>query len=229
MRNTAKNHSIEMEMLDGNESQAGNIGEDDEKEDEENIDISIADSYSHAVVMTRMCWREQDVTDYLQSSVLSHLYHFLQIADEQGVLTTRNNYYNLNLLDTSFRNSPILGISIGISANITDMWKNIYKTALTREQMEGNNKLSNPPGNARISGEADILPRQLIPIMSRDILPKPGSSYSLDLLPPDSDSKTVYNHIHLLLPLNQLQRLNIKTILDHLIKNERNIFFYIDQ
>lgn len=95
--------------------------------------------------------------------------------------------------------------------------------------MEENNKLSNLPSNDRIFGEANALPGQLISIISRNLLPKPGSFHYLDLLLPNSDSKTVCDYIYLLLSLNQLQHLTVKTILNHAIKNKENIFFYIDQ
>lgn len=85
------------------------------------MDISTADSYSPMVVITRMYWKEQDAIDYLQSSMLSHLYHFLQIADDAGILMTHDNYYNFNLFHTSSRNSPILRISTRISVNTIDM------------------------------------------------------------------------------------------------------------
>lgn len=96
--------------------------------------------------------------------------------DNKGVLTICNNHYDLNLLNINFRNSSILGGSIGIFLNTTNIWKNIYKTALIKEQTERNDKISNPSGNDQISDKADALPGQLIPIISKDILPEPRSS-----------------------------------------------------
>ncbi len=43
-------------------------------------------------------------------------------------------------------------------------------------------------------------------------------------MPPDSDFRAVCDHIHLLLPLNQLQCLIIEGILDHAIKFKGKIF-----
>lgn len=126
--------------------------------------------------------------------MLSHLHHFLEIADDADMLTTRDNDYDLNLLDTSSMNNLILGVNTGISINIMDMWKNIHKMTFTNEQTEKNNKLSNPPGNNQISGEAEVLPGQLILIISRKIFLEPGFSYYLDLLLADSDFKTVCYH-----------------------------------
>lgn len=45
---------MEIEILDNNENQASDIGENDKEEDEENIYVFITDSYSHVINMTRM-------------------------------------------------------------------------------------------------------------------------------------------------------------------------------
>lgn len=95
--------------------------------------------------------------------------------------------------------------------------------------MERNIKLSNLFSNDRIFDEANALLRQLIPIINKDLFLESRISHSLDLLPSNSNSKMVYDCIYLLLPFNQLQRLTIKTILDHTIKNKRNMFFYINE
>lgn len=100
--------------------------------------------------------------------------------------------------------------------------------ALIKKSTKENNELSNLSNNDQISNKAVVLSGKLIPIIRRNLLSKLGSSYFLDVLPPDSDSKTVCDHIHLLLLLNQLQHLIIETILDHTIKNKGNMFFYIN-
>lgn len=96
LRNAARNHLIDIEIYDGNESQVDNIKEDRDEGDKEDIDVSIMDLFSHAVAMIYMYWKEQKIIDCLGSLILFYLYHFLQITDDEGVLTTRNNYYNLN-------------------------------------------------------------------------------------------------------------------------------------
>ena len=58
---------------------------------------------------------------------------------------------------------------------------------------------------------------------------KPKSSNLLDILPSDSNLRLVYDHIYLLILLNQLQHLTIKNFLDHAIKNMRKMYLYIDQ
>ncbi len=143
LRNAAKNHAMETEMFDGEDTNADDKEEDIEEEGEENIDLPMADSYSHAVAITRMRWREQDSTDCLESSVLSHLYHSLRIADDAS-MTNGGICYDLNLLGTGSRNSQDLGVNIGISPGTTDMWKSIHKAALTGEQAGVDNELDNP-------------------------------------------------------------------------------------
>lgn len=50
-----------------------------------------------------MRWKEQDATDYLESSVLSHLHHSLHILDEATMMTTHDIYDDLNLLHPDSR------------------------------------------------------------------------------------------------------------------------------
>ncbi len=69
----------------------------------------------------------------------------------------------------------------------------------------GNNKLDNLYSNDQISSITDTLPGQLILIISKSLFLELGFSYSLYILPSNSNSKKVYNHIYLLLLLNQLQ------------------------
>lgn len=54
MWNIIKNHLIEIEIFDGDKSQVGNIKENDKEKDEENIYISTANSYFHAVAIACM-------------------------------------------------------------------------------------------------------------------------------------------------------------------------------
>lgn len=121
MQNIATNYSIKIEILDSNKSQAGDIIKDNKEKDEKNIYVPIADLYSYTITIISMYWREKDVTNCLQSLALSYLYHFLRIADNASILTTHNNYYNLNLLDTNSRNSLIFGISTRITTNIINI------------------------------------------------------------------------------------------------------------
>ena len=51
MRNTTKNHLIKMKIFDNNKSQASDISKNDEKKEEQNIDIFNIDFYSHVVAI----------------------------------------------------------------------------------------------------------------------------------------------------------------------------------
>ena len=51
----------------------------------------------------------------------------------------------------------------------------------------------------------------------------------LAILLPDSNSKIVCNHIHLLLPLNQIQHLIVKDILNYVIKNKEKMYLDFSQ
>lgn len=57
-----------------------------------------------------------------------------------------------------------------------------------------------------------------------DLTPKPANPCTLDTLPPDSIYRAICDHTHLLLLLNQLQRLIVEGILDHTIKFKRKMF-----
>ncbi len=132
--------------------------------------------------------------------------------------------YDLNLLGTDSENGRKLGVSIGISTATTDMWKDIHKTALMGEQIEIDSKPDNHP-DIYLSNTTTGLSRELIPEVMVDLTPEPVNPRTLDILPSDSDFRAVCNHIHLLLPLNQLQHLIVKGILDHTIKFKGKMFF----
>lgn len=44
-----------MEIFDSNKNQAGDIGENDEQKDKENIYVSITNLYSYVVAIIRIC------------------------------------------------------------------------------------------------------------------------------------------------------------------------------
>lgn len=46
-----------MEMLNSDKSQANNIGKNNEKKDEENINVFIADLYSYAIAIMYIYWK----------------------------------------------------------------------------------------------------------------------------------------------------------------------------
>lgn len=81
--------------------------------------------------------------DYLKSSLLSYLYHSLCIVDNADVIIARHFFYNLNLLDNSFTNSLELDVRTGIFIDTINIWKNLYKTALTEDPTDVDIKVSN--------------------------------------------------------------------------------------
>lgn len=120
-------------MFGSNENQFGDNEKDRKKRDKEDINVLTANSYSYAVIMTYIYQKKYDITDCLEFLVLFHLHHFLYNADDISVLTTHNNYYNLNIFDVSSKNSSIFSVNARISINTTNIQKNIYKTSLTKE------------------------------------------------------------------------------------------------
>lgn len=83
------------------------------------------------------------------------------------------------------------------------MWKNIHKTALTREKVGENNELNNHPDFAYLYNAATGLQKYLIQIIITGLVLEAITSHFLDILPPDSDFITICNCIHLSLLLNQ--------------------------
>lgn len=62
--------------------------------------MSNAQSFENAIKLTCIRWREIDAIDCLNFSVLSHILHFLQVADDQNTLMSKV-LYNMNLLGTN--------------------------------------------------------------------------------------------------------------------------------
>lgn len=54
VQNAIKNHIIEIEIFDSNNTNANNLEEDNGEGDEENIDLPIIDLYSYVIVMTHI-------------------------------------------------------------------------------------------------------------------------------------------------------------------------------
>lgn len=104
--------------------------------------------------------------------MFSHLYHSLRISDEATIMTIRGICYDMNLLHPDSRISHELGISNEISTTTTDMWKNIYKTALTGEQAGEDNELDNHPNFAHPHIASTRLSEQLIPRISTSLILK---------------------------------------------------------
>lgn len=75
-----------------------------------------------------------------------------------------------------------------------------------------------------LSNVATSLMERIKPMLITELTPRSGMSHSLDVLPSNSDSIIVCDHIHLSLPLNQLQCLIVERILDHAIRNKGKMY-----
>ena len=71
--NAAKKHTKEANLLGDEDANSENEVENLEVKDEDDIDMSIAYLYLHAITIARNHWREQNATNCLESFVLSHL------------------------------------------------------------------------------------------------------------------------------------------------------------
>lgn len=69
--------------------------------------------------------RKKNATNCLEFLISLYLYHFLYIANNANVTINYNNYYNLNLLNTNYKNNFILEFNIKIFANIIDIRENL--------------------------------------------------------------------------------------------------------
>lgn len=78
---------MKVEIFNADDSSTNSIKEDVEKRDREALNWPTAQSYLYAIVIIHIHWRENDVTDYLELLVLSHLHHFLCIADNASIMT----------------------------------------------------------------------------------------------------------------------------------------------
>lgn len=203
MQNTAKNHPTEIDLIDGEDVDVDNREKNVEGKDENNINLSTADSYSHAIAIARMHWREKDKSDCLESSVLFHLYHSLCVINDIG-MTKRKICYDLDLLGTGSRHSHKLGVNIEISTATTNLWKSIHKKALIRKQAGIDIELGKSPGyNHSFNAMTRFLGQLELTLTTRLIF-QSVTSCPLDVLPFNSDSKTICDHIQLPLSLNQL-------------------------
>lgn len=88
---------------------------------------------------------EKNAIDYLESLVSLRLHYFLCITNDTIVVTVQYICYNLNLLNSDSIYNLELSIITRIFADITNIWENIYKKALKRDQIDENIKFDNHP------------------------------------------------------------------------------------
>ena len=82
LQNTAKNHSTKTDLIEGKEVDVDNRVKKVEKKDDNNINLHTAYLYLHTVTIIHMHWRKQEISDCLESSVLSHLYPSLHVTND---------------------------------------------------------------------------------------------------------------------------------------------------
>lgn len=80
-----------------------------------------------------------------------------------------------------------------------------------------------------LSNVATSLIERLKPTFLTKLISRFRASHLLDVLPSDSNSKTVCDYIHLSLPFNQLQYLIVERILDYAIGNKKKIYLESNQ
>lgn len=116
----AKNHAIEINLLDNKNINFKNEVENLEFKNKDDIDIFTFDSYLYLAKIICKHWKKQDTTNCLKFFVWSHLYYFLFIANNANI-TTYKIYYNLNILKFNFWISYKLSIKTEISSITTDL------------------------------------------------------------------------------------------------------------
>lgn len=121
--------------------------------------------------------------------VLSHLHYFLHIPDHAGIVIARRICYDLNLLDIGLTNILELNVKSGILANTTNIWINIDKTILTRDQTDEKIEFNNYTNFVYHSDKPTALQNELIPIINKGYLSKSKSHQTLKELLLNSDSK----------------------------------------
>lgn len=130
-----------------------------------------------------MYWRKTDVINCLELLMLFHLYHFLCIVDDVNVIIAWCICYNLNLLDSGLTNSLKFSVISGISVNIINIQKNIYKTAIIRDYIDKKIEFDNHTNSVCHFDKPTTLQNKLIPIISKSHLLKSKSHHILkDLL-----------------------------------------------
>lgn len=119
-------------------------------------------------------------------------------------MTNYEIFYDLNVLEPDSWISYELGIKIEISTATTDLWKDIHKKALIGDKEKVNKDLKNGTTYNHPSNVATNLMKIFELTLTTKFISKSGAFYLLDVLPSDSDSKTVCDYIHISLILNQL-------------------------
>ena len=229
LRRAAKDHAKDIDTIEENTDDDGE--EEDERRDEEDLGLSNAQSFENAVELTRIRWREIDATDCLNFSILSHMLHFLRVADDQNT-SVSEVLYNMNLVRTDSSISQRLGIRSDISNDTMDLWKGIQKSALNEDQ-DNTDETGEEQDHFHLnslSSRIDALSGNLEPVLDDIVLlDETPDRFPLGPLMPNADCKTIFDHIHDRLSLNNLQRLVVEEIMNYIIKNKGRMRLDIDE
>lgn len=109
------------------------------------------------------------------------------------------------------------------------MWKSIYKKALIKDKKKVDKNLNNSFAYNYSSNIAIELMKRLKSTLIVRLIFSFIIFYLLNILLFNSDFKVICEYIYLLLPLNQLQCLIIKKILDHTMKKKTKIYLESNQ
>ncbi len=106
---------------------------------------------------------------------------------------------------------------------MAQLWKGVQKSALhgTQACMDENDDRQDQSHLDSPSQRTNALSGTLEPVLDDLVLlDRKPDEFHLKPPEPDADCKTVCDHIHDLLPLDNLQRLVVEEIMDYIIKNK---------
>lgn len=143
MQTKVKNCIIKIKIFDSEDTNPNDGEQNIDKKDKDNINLPTTDIYSYTVIITHICQREQDTTNFLEFLLLSYLHYSLGILDKVTIMITYTICYYLNLFHSNFKISEELVVNNEISTTITNVWKDVYETVLIKTQTRANNELNN--------------------------------------------------------------------------------------
>lgn len=120
MQNATKNHSVEIEIFNSDDSNDDNIEKEIEKRDSD-ILICILQIDIYMQLLWLAYTKKKDAINCLDSLVLSYLHYFSQITDDIRIVTAQYICYNLNLYNNDSTNSLKLDVKVGIPTDTSNI------------------------------------------------------------------------------------------------------------
>ena len=229
LHHTAKDHAKDIDTIEENTDDNGE--EEDKLRDEKDLGLSNVQSFENAVELTYIQWKKIDATDHLNFFVLSHMLQFLRVADDQNT-SVSEVLYNMNLVKADISIFQRLGIRSNISNNTMDLWKGVQKFALNEDQ-DNTDETGEEQDHFHLnslSSKIDALSGNLEPVLDNILLlDETPDGFPLGPTMLNADCKTVCDHIYDRLPLNNLQRLVVEEIINHIIKNKSRMHLDIEK